>query len=529
MSSKHKRSESVGGSPRFRREEDESPSSYSMWYSRYGNDEAEGGDLGGGEMESDMEATLSAYATRLGRGGQKDARKGCFKWIASKKATAALREEGFAPLADQPPSDGSLAFKYLVDDMMRVVYEGAGIKKIARYNEQKLVRYGWMKRKVYRTTFLASSYGWLQILFLYGLTGFVAALVFTRKFGRRPHESSAPCFAMSLTLLLLLVLKAVGANDRTVESLQSGLEISSTIEIFVAFLLGSFIKKTIDIWWELRHDTLQQLMNVIADMCLRMAIYFPGKNYEDKHARETIMRYGILSLALLFQDAKKVDIWKKRQARDCGVLNLDHLQREKLLTSREAALLHNVPAKSQMCWIWISSLFTKWCLDGRLPDPLGNQNSMLQYSEEARNAISTILAQLTMQFPLSYSYLIVFFCKVYMGTLAVEAGVTAGSSLLQGQTNYATLLTKCFALTVSPIVYQGLLELKERVSNPFRNNMQDYSLKMFHARLRNECTGFFKCAMEPPYTTPEDPEPSRLPPQFIERQVNTAMYDFDVY
>ncbi|QDZ26097.1 hypothetical protein HOP50_20g86640 [Chloropicon primus] len=505
MSSKHKRSESVGGSPSTsRRAEEESPSSYSMWYSRYGSNEAEGGDLEGGEMERDMEATLTACVTRLGRGGQKEARRGCFKWRASKETAAALREEGFAPLADQPPTDGSLEFKYLVDDMMRVVYEGAGVKKIARYNEQKLVRYGWMKRKVYRTTFLASSYGWLQIFFLYGLTGFVAAMVFT-------------------------LLKAVGANDRTVESLQSGLEISSTIEIFVAFLLGSFIKKTIDIWWELRHDTLQQLMNVIADMCLRMAIYFPGKDYEDRHARETIMRYGILSLALLFQDAKKVDIWKKRQARGCGVLNLDHLQRDKLLTSREAALLHNVPAKSQMCWVWISSLFTKWCLDGRLPDPLGNQNSMLQYSEEARNAISTILAQLTMQFPLSYSYLIVFFCKVYMGTLAVEAGVTAGSSLLQGQTNYATLLTKCFALTVSPIVYQGLLELKERVSNPFRNNMQDYSLKMFHARLRNECTGFFKCAMEPPYTTPEDPEPSRLPPQFIERQVNTAMYDFDVY
>jgi len=52
---------------------------------------------------------------------------------------------------------------------------------------------------------------------------------------------------------------------------------------------------------------------------------------------------------------------------------------------------------------------------------------------------------------------------------------------------------------------------------------------MFHARLRNECCGFFKCAMDPPYTTAEDPEPSRLPPQYIERQVNTAMYDFDAY
>ena len=360
------------------------------------------------------------------------------------------REEGYAPIADLPPKDeedASLKFKYEVDDMMRVVYEGAGVRKIARYNEQKLVRDGWMERKVYKTTFLASAYCWLQIFLLWFLAGLVAVLVYG-------------------------LLKACGANVKTVEGLQKGLSVSSTIEIFVAFALGTYIKKTIDIWWELRHQTLQELMNVIADMCLRMAIYFPGRHYEDKHARETIMRYGILSLALLFQDAKKVDVWSRKQVRDLGVLDLSDLQREKLLTTREAALLHNVPAKSQMCWIWISSLFTKWCLDGRLPDPLGNQDTMLVYSEQARNAISIILAQLTTQFPLSYSHLIIFFCKVYVTTLAVEAGVTLGSSLLQGQTNYANLVTKSFVLTVSPIVYQGLLELKERVSNPFRNDMQ---------------------------------------------------------
>ena len=82
------------------------------------------------------------------------------------------REEGYAPIADLPPKDeedASLKFKYEVDDMMRVVYEGAGVRKIARYNEQKLVRDGWMERKVYKTTFLASAYCWLQIFLLWFL------------------------------------------------------------------------------------------------------------------------------------------------------------------------------------------------------------------------------------------------------------------------------------------------------------------------------------------------------------------------
>ena len=31
-------------------------------------------------------------------------------------------------------------------------------------------------------------------------------------------------------------------------------------------------------------------MNIVDNMCLRMAIYFPGNSVQDRHARETIMR-----------------------------------------------------------------------------------------------------------------------------------------------------------------------------------------------------------------------------------------------
>ena len=88
------------------------------------------------------------------------------------------------------------------------------------------------------------------------------------------------------------------------------------------------------------------------------------------------------------------------------------------------------------------------------------QHQPTAYSEQARNAISTILAQLNMQFPLNYSHLIVFFSKLYMIILSVEAGVTFGSSL--HHTNYADVISKCFILTIAPILYQGLLEVREK-------------------------------------------------------------------
>ncbi len=363
------------------------------------------------------------------RGGGGDGlRRRCFPCADTRK-----KSETYAPLTDLPSESDHHGphFKYEVNDMMRIVYEGQGVRKIARYREARLVRHGWMLPKIWNVTYLASTYCWVQILLLWLAAGVVAVVVW---------------------------LALYTANSKTIESLQTGLTISGQLQTLAAFILGFYLEKTINIWWTLRHDTLQQLMNIVDNMCLRMAIYFPGHSYEDRHARETIMRYGLLSVALLFKDAREVDVWTKEEAQAAGALDLSDLIQERLLTSREAKLLRGVPAKSQMCWVWISSLFTKWCLDGRLPDPLGNQNTMLEYSEQARNAISTILAQLNMQFPLNYSHLIVFFCKMYMIILAVEAGVTFGSSLHHA--NYADVISKCFILTISPILYQGVLEIK---------------------------------------------------------------------
>ena len=40
----------------------------------------------------------------------------------------------------------------------------------------------------------------------------------------------------------------------------------------MGFVLGLLV----EIWWDLRHETMQELMNIVENMRLRMAIYFPG-------------------------------------------------------------------------------------------------------------------------------------------------------------------------------------------------------------------------------------------------------------
>lgn len=93
---------------------------------------------------------------------------------------------------------------------------------------------------------------------------------------------------------------------------------------------------------------------------------------------------------MLVQDAREIDTWTPQQQQEWGVNELNDLVEDGLLTPAEKTLLStNVAscARSQVVWVWIASLFTKWCLEGRLPDPAANQEKMLELCAEARDAI----------------------------------------------------------------------------------------------------------------------------------------------
>ena len=133
--------------------------------------------------------------------------------------------ECFAPLTDMPSNDPNVGphFRFEVDEMMRTVYEGKGVRKIARYREQRLVRFGWLSPKIWHTTYLASGYCWVQILLLWLAAALVACFVYAILFS---------------------------VNAKTIESLQTGLKISDTLRTLAAFVLGFYLEKTINIWYE---------------------------------------------------------------------------------------------------------------------------------------------------------------------------------------------------------------------------------------------------------------------------------------
>lgn len=350
-----------------------------------------------------------------------------------------------APLADRPVPDGP-KFHYKLTRMMRLADEGKGKMKVVRYKEAKLLREGFLY--LWQGTIFESKFLWQQVGFMFLVASIVAG--FTWLVADRRHLS--------------------------LETAQSLSTISETMSTILAFVLGLYLQKTVDIWWELRHGTLQKLMNIVDNMCMRMSIYFPGSGSNDVMARKTILRYGLLSIALLFKEAREIDAWTEEERESLGVDDLSDLVVDGMLTNSEKELLEDCGGKSQMVWVWISSLFTKWCLDGRLPDPLNNQETMLKYCEEARNAIGTILAQLNMQFPLSYTHTVVLMTKMMLFAVAVESGFSAGVAISIGK--YEHLAPPITFLIVLPLIYQGLIDIKEHISNPFRDDSTDYCFKV---------------------------------------------------
>lgn len=192
------------------------------------------------------------------------------------------------------------------------------------------------------------------------------------------------------------------------------------------------MSKTVDIWWEIRHGQLQTVLNTLDSMSLRMAIYFPGTSKEDMEAKEQILRYGALSIKLLFKEAREIDAWTVEDRLTSGCDNLLDLEKEGLLTRQERHLLTHCPCRSQVVWVWLASYITRLCLDGKMPDPLRNQEYFLSECIQARNAIANVLARINTQFPLSYTHLVVFMVKLLLFVHAVVAGYILGLAYITG-------------------------------------------------------------------------------------------------
>ena len=360
---------------------------------------------------------------------------------------------------------------------------------------------------------------WYELMFALGTAAVTAAIAVLVLLVRNVGTEYAGGCASSLKL-------------DSLKPLDVGRKMAS--ETVLGLIMGLFVEKAVKIWWSLRLDQLQGLFNIICSMVLRSAIYFPhANNPSDQRARLTILRYGCASIALLFKDARELDCWTVGEYQRCQINDIAFAA-EGLLTSEEAERLRSMAtgagSRSQIVFVWLASYFTKLCLDGKLPMPLENQNDMLRRCEEARNKIGEIMAVVSTQYPLEYTHLVVLMYKTAILLLAVETGLILGISGCSGRDDrrlfWLYFFTRSLLLIAIPIVYQGLGMIRNTIQNPFvPTSATSYSWKVFHARVTNEARDLLRAGRTPPYVPGQRKAVAVLPPQFIERQISSAMYE----
>ncbi|XRB15393.1 bestrophin [Pseudoscourfieldia marina] len=423
------------------------------------------------------------------------------------------------PLRDQPVPGGP-KFTYEVSSFQRRIFEDPWRKpKVVRQNEHEMARFGFLIGGAEGTVFDA-PFLWIQLMLclLIAAATLVIVYVYETNIGMYKdyvwEERDIIAVFEHLTELKVIA----GLTDSFVD--------------LAAFLLGMYLDKQVDIWWELRHDTMQELINIISSQCMRASVYFPQQTPTSQANKELLLRYGTLSLALFWRDAHEVDAWDKRTRKKFHLDDLDDLVNEGLMTERERELLMKCPVKSQVVWTWIGSLWTKWILDGRLPDASHEmQSDLCGECEKAADRIRSMLARINTQFPLTYTHLLVSITKVLIFTNAVICGYVSAIAII-GHYWYwvAVQFVNLILLTV---FYQGILHIYPAIVNPFCDNVSDFSWKLFHARTVNQCRSFFAAGEKPPYVVAdlddgEDvPEgmrrhPAQMPPQLPIVQISST-------
>lgn len=397
--------------------------------------------------------------------------------------------------------------------------------QVIRDSEARLFNFGFLF--LLRGTVLQSWFYWTQLASLIGIS--VVALIISYFYSSPFHCHSKHCAEFH----------EYRWNQRDFVQVYEDLDLLEiivsvmTIMLVPEYVASLYLRFTVNIWWTLRFKTLQELMNVASSMAQRAAIYFPGQDSDSLVAKETIMRYGVLSVALFWKDAREIDAWTMDFREKKCVDDLSDLVQGGLLSEAEAHLLQTEypTVKSQVVWVWLASFWTKLCLDGKLPAPNAKiQGEMLKKCTHASDQIRTMLARLNTQYPSQYGHIVAAWIKVGFFVSACITGYVSAIAII---TRYYWYVAVCFAqLIITILFYQGILQVKEHINNPFLDQKCDFPWQLFHARLVRQCVALYEAGSQPPYVVPPGSDgdvpkdmrrkPAQMPPQLPTVQISST-------
>ena len=397
-----------------------------------------------------------------------------------------------------PPGFAHTSFDKVVDEDVGVTFQ-AGYETSASYNPPKVMKYepqqlifslaSW--RALLTTTFDATAVRGL-ILRVAGFN-FLALVASSLTF--TPFASSRSEQAMS--------------------------ELNSLLGTGLFFILGPFVGFAVTRWWQVRFDGIGALWGAVDDLSTWASSWFSApalfprahasyaakllvvsgaqplssllapsrsrmtadrKTVADHAARALVLRYGLLSHALLYKEARQET-------------ELDDLVSAGLLHEHEAATLQPLSSKPLVVWAWMASFWQR-ALGGHLGCTHIEHASMLapmvhDRCMRGRGAIGTALAVIDTQQPFPYVHLLSLITDVALSVNAATVGLQTGRHLLGAEAARAEapLIIACALVRVTAFVLciGGLLSIGVHLDNPAGDDASDFPALAYQVMMRKEC------------------------------------------
>eukprot|EP00746_Dinoflagellata_sp_MGD_P102243 gnl/MRDRNA2_/MRDRNA2_41772_c0_seq2.p1 gnl/MRDRNA2_/MRDRNA2_41772_c0~~gnl/MRDRNA2_/MRDRNA2_41772_c0_seq2.p1 ORF type:complete len:525 (+),score=89.48 gnl/MRDRNA2_/MRDRNA2_41772_c0_seq2:53-1627(+) len=211
-----------------------------------------------------------------------------------------------------------------------------------------------------------------------------------------------------LTMLLLSTIRyAAKLDDKSIRTL------SSYLNSFMPFFFAMYLNVTFGRWWTMRTAGLGTMWQAVDDMCVILASHCPGEKFETQ--RHTLLRYGLLSQALIYQVARKQ-------------INLQELVENGILMPGEMHALQESPGSMpQTVWVWILDFWRKLHNEGHV------EWWVVQHAQklisEGRRAIKTIFTYVTCQIPFGWVHLMTFMVNITIIVLVIKAAIITAKDI----------------------------------------------------------------------------------------------------
>ena len=277
------------------------------------------------------------------------------------------------------------------------------------------------------------------------------------------------------------------------------------VNAFMSFLLGLYVSSAVSRWWNIRLNCVGGLWGAIDDLMIYAAAWWSSGSEADSAARKLVLRYGTLSFALFFAQARGL----LREAEDADAAGLGELIERQMITRSEAAVLAPLPSKPQVVWAWMAAFWTR-ALSVPAAEPDGPSkarptavphgpymmHSVMEKIVAGRGSIGAGMAHVDTQQPFAYVHMLGLMSWVTLIINALYAGLKIAYNDPKGPGGWPTAhgwpqVVGCgFVVIVLPIVHDSLLGIGSILDNPLGFDQNDFPAQAFEFYMHEESSAY---------------------------------------